>query len=103
VLISEAATNAWSAGVEQLRASRDGKGAWRKHPFWYTVLALSEMEFKAAANELRYCEPVLRAAAARVARSGVHAARRHQLAIDALDQAQSRRASRRGPSAEDRR
>jgi len=77
-------------GVEQLRASRDGKGGWRKYPFWYTVLALSEMDFKSAANELTYCEPLLRAAAARVARSGVYAARRRQLASAVLDRAFSR-------------
>jgi len=74
-------------GVEQLRASRDGKSGWRKHPFWYTVLALSEMDFKAAANELRYCEPRLRTAAKRGTHSGVYAERRHQLASRVLDRA----------------
>jgi hypothetical protein len=74
-------------GVDQLRAARDGKGGWRKYPFWYTVLALSEMDFKSAATELRYCEPVLRAAAGRAARPGVYAARRHRLASAVLDRA----------------
>ena len=74
-------------GVEQLRASRDGKGGWRKYPFWYTVLALSEMDFKAAADELRYCEPRLRRAAERVAHAGVYAERRHRLASRVLDRA----------------
>src|SRR5215510_12232208 len=29
-------------GAAQLRAARDGDQGWRKFPFWYTVLALSE-------------------------------------------------------------
>lgn len=72
-------------GLEHLRQSRDGKGGWRKYPFWYTVLALSEMDFSAAANELRYAEPLLRPATTRSARSSVYAMRRQQLASRLLD------------------
>jgi hypothetical protein len=72
-------------GVEHVRQSRDGKGSWRKYPFWYTVLALSEMNLTAASNELRYAEPLLRPATTRSAGSGVYAMRRHQLALRVLD------------------
>jgi hypothetical protein len=72
-------------GVQQLRQSRDARGGWRKYPFWYTVLALSEMTFTGGVEELRYAEPMLRAAAARRPASSVYAARRQQLAARILD------------------
>ena len=31
-------------GLSKLRAMRDGQGGWRAFPFWYTVLALAEMD-----------------------------------------------------------
>jgi hypothetical protein len=71
-------------GVQQLRQSRDGKGGWRTYPFWYTVLALSDMTFSDADKELTYAEPLLRAAAARRPRPSVYAARRQQLAARVL-------------------
>jgi hypothetical protein len=77
-------------GVEHLRQSRDGKGGWRKYPFWYTVLALSEMDFSAASNELEYAEPLLRPRATRMARSGLYAIRRQQLASRVLDRLSAR-------------
>ncbi len=73
------------SGLEHLRQSRDGKGGWRQYPFWYTVLALAEMYFSAASNELRYAEPLLRPATTRSERSGEHAMRRRQLASRVLD------------------
>jgi hypothetical protein len=72
-------------GLEHLRQSRDGKGGWRTYPFWYTVLALAEMHFSAASNELRYAEPLLRPATTRSVRSGEYAMRRRQLASRVLD------------------
>lgn len=70
-------------GVGQLRTMRDGGAQWRKFPFWYTVLALSEMDVPEALSELRYAAPVLERAADRPAH-GTYARRRHQLAIRAL-------------------
>jgi hypothetical protein len=32
---------------------RDGKGGWRTFPFWYTMLALSEIELPGAGAEIR--------------------------------------------------
>jgi hypothetical protein len=72
-------------GVAELRESRDGKGGWRTFPFWYTVLALSEMEFGDAVSELSYAEPLLRKAAKRSGRSSEYAARRQQLASRVLE------------------
>jgi hypothetical protein len=66
-------------GVAHLRTMRDGKGQWRRFPFWYTVLALGEMNFAEASNELRYAASELERAAARAASTG-YARRRHELA-----------------------
>jgi hypothetical protein len=72
-------------GIGHLRLFRDGKGGWRKHPFWYTVLALSEMDFGDAAKELRYAAPLLHAAVSRRAGASSYAARRRQLASRVLE------------------
>jgi hypothetical protein len=63
---------------------RDGEGQWRKFPFWYTVLALNEMDLPEALNELRYAGPRLELAAARTRASTTYAARRHEIATRVL-------------------
>jgi hypothetical protein len=46
------------AGLKVLRKHRDGTGKWRRFPFYYTLLALSEIDGKLASGELRYAAPV---------------------------------------------
>jgi hypothetical protein len=46
------------AGLKVLRRYRDGTGRWRRFPFYYTLLALNEMESNLADRELRYAAPV---------------------------------------------
>ena len=72
-------------GALYLRAVRNGEHGWRTFPFWYTVLALSEMDGNGAAEELKYAAPMLEAAASRAAPSAVYARRRHDLAARALN------------------
>ena len=69
---------------ELLPAHRTGEGKWRVFPFWYTVLALSEMDLPEARKELEYAAPVLERAAQRPLPSSLHGRRRHQLARRAL-------------------
>ena len=45
------------AGLKVLRKYRDGTGEWRRFPFYYTLLALSEIEDQLALDELRYAAP----------------------------------------------
>src|SRR5215471_16779948 len=45
--------------AEALRGMRAGQGKWRVFPFWYTVLALSEMDLPEARAELDYAAPAL--------------------------------------------
>jgi hypothetical protein len=71
-------------GARHLRSARDGQHGWRPFPFWYTVLALSEMDGSEATAELKYAAPALERAASRAAPSGIYAQRRQQLAARAL-------------------
>jgi hypothetical protein len=63
---------------------RSGGGKWRVFPFWYTVLALAEMDLPEARKELAYAAPALESAAKRAAPASVHGKRRHELARRAL-------------------
>jgi hypothetical protein len=71
-------------GALHLRSVRDGEQGWRKFPFWYTVLALSEMNSSEATAELKYASPALERVASRAVPSGVYAQRRRQLAAQTL-------------------
>jgi hypothetical protein len=73
------------SGALHLRSVRDGEHQWRKFPFWYTVLALSEMESAEARAELKYAEPALVRAASRAVPSALYARRRHELARRTLN------------------
>jgi hypothetical protein len=64
---------------------RDGAHRWRRFPFWYTVLALSEMDNAEAKRQLTYAAPALEHAASRSVPSSPYARRRHQLAVRTLD------------------
>ena len=72
-------------GALALRAVRDGQSGWRRFPFWYTVLALSEMDGNEAVAELKHAAPALERAASRAVPSAVYARRRHELAARALN------------------
>jgi hypothetical protein len=73
------------AGASHLRTLRDGEHGWRKFPFWYTVLALSEMNSAVATAELTYAAPALERAASAARRSTVYARRRQELAVRTLN------------------
>ena len=68
-----------AVGVRSLRGRRDGKGRWRGLPFWYTVLALHDMDLPAAGEELHYAAPALERAARGRAGADQYAARRQAL------------------------
>lgn len=76
-------TEALNEGMSRLSASRVD-GAWRPYPFWYTVLALTEVGTPAAIEELRYVEPRLCRRAVGGPTSCAHARRRLTIAERAL-------------------
>jgi len=46
-----------AAGMRRLKLHRDGNGRWKRFPFYYTLLALSDIYLPAAVTELRYALP----------------------------------------------
>lgn len=56
--VSVVKTESWEDtlenGVDKINQNRDGEGRWGKYPFYYTLLALSEIESDSAIEELRY-------------------------------------------------
>jgi hypothetical protein len=51
-----------ASGVNALRSYRLGNGRWKRFPFYYTLLALSEIEIPSALAELRYAAPACKRA-----------------------------------------
>ena len=72
-------------GASHLRSMRDGAHQWRKFPFWYTVLALNEMDSAEAKAELKYAAAALEHAANRPEPAAVYARRRRELAVRTLN------------------
>jgi hypothetical protein len=70
-----------------VREQRDGTGRWRRFPFYYTVLTLSEIPGEAAKSELRYAVPACERVLSRGAKDKIYGARRRALVerIIALD------------------
>jgi hypothetical protein len=54
----ERAERRLASGMKELRGARLGDGKWRTFPFWYTLLALSEIALPGAVGEMRYAAPV---------------------------------------------
>ncbi len=73
-----------SKGVGQFLRSSRGERRWRSFPFWYTVLALTEMDVPEARDELEFVAPVLERTARRAAPADTHGKRRHEVAWRAL-------------------
>jgi hypothetical protein len=52
------ATTRLRHGMAVLKKSRDGTGRWYRFPFYYTLLALTEIDSPAAKSELSYASEV---------------------------------------------
>ena len=63
------------AGLRTLKGWRLETGKWRFFPFYYTLLALSEMDEPAAIAEMRHAAPLCEKAVARKPRPGEYARR----------------------------
>ena len=69
-----------AAGMRALKAHRLGDGRWRRFPFHYTVLALSEIDARGALSEMRYAAAVLERLLKRAPRDDAFDARRRAAA-----------------------
>lgn len=65
-------------GMTYLRRFRDGAGRWKRFPFYYTLLALSEIDLPAARDEIRYAAPVIDRAWNRLAKADPAALSTHE-------------------------
>ncbi len=76
--------------MQWLHAFRDGKGGWQRHPFYYTVLTLTEVLMRtdvvteAARSELEYAAPSLERRLRRQAEAEPCARRRADVMLRAL-------------------
>ena len=66
--------------MQYLREHRDGRGRWRRFPFYYTLLALLEIPGRGATSEMRYAAPVLERMLTRAGRADRFALRRRAVA-----------------------
>lgn len=71
-------------GMKEMKARRLGTGEWRLFPFFYAVLALTEIDLPGARAELRYAAPVLERYLQRPAPDTIISRRRHGVAERAL-------------------
>ncbi|MCA9758561.1 MAG: hypothetical protein KDA27_22385 [Candidatus Eisenbacteria bacterium] len=74
-------------GLRWLHSMRNGSGKWNRLPFWYTVLALDEIDLPAAQKEIHYAAASLERAAKKKPAGGNEsdaAIRRQALAVRAL-------------------
>ena len=46
-----------AAGIKTLKSFRDGRGRWKRFPFYYTLLVLNEIELPGARKEMQYAAP----------------------------------------------
>lgn len=72
------------AGMKELKAHRDGRGRWRRFPFWYTLLALSELDLPGARAEMRYAAPDCERYLRHAPRNGKYTRRRRLVAEQIL-------------------
>lgn len=69
-----------ATGMKKLKSYRLGDGQWSRFPFFYTLLALSEIKLKPALDEMRYAAPVLDRYLKRATSSSKYTQRRRDLA-----------------------
>jgi hypothetical protein len=65
-----------TAGMAALKAHRTDDGRWRRFPFYYALLALSEVNLRPALDEMRHAAPLLEHCVKRKARDNRFSERR---------------------------
>jgi hypothetical protein len=69
-----------AAGLRRLRQLRSDEGRWGSMPFYYTLLALADMDLPGAVREMRHAAPVCERLLRRSPREDIYDQRRHALA-----------------------
>jgi hypothetical protein len=74
-----------ASGMAEMKRRRAGEGQWRFFPYYYALLALSEVDLPEAVEELRYAAPRAERLLTRSARPGPYAERRRDLLARVLE------------------
>ena len=72
------------AHLQTLARHHDGRGRWKRFPFYYTLLVLTEIDLPAARDELRYTAPACERSLCRYGAEGRFTARQKVLLERAL-------------------
>lgn len=72
-------------GIEVLKRYRDIKGTWGRFPFYYTLLALSEVNHPSAKREIEYVKPVIEKKLRAIKSQGRFSHRRRDLLLKVLN------------------
>jgi hypothetical protein len=75
----------FAKGIKTLINHRLGDGKWRRFPFYYTLLALSDIDLPDAIREIKYTVPVLERMLRRKASTDKYGVRRRILAERILE------------------
>ena len=67
------------AGLKYLKSMRDGKGRWKRFPYFYTILTLSGIDLPEAKTELLYTSEVLERLGRNKATGSIYEIRRKSL------------------------
>ena len=74
-------------GMRVLASLRTGSGRWKRFPFFYTLLALTEIDVPAARSELRWAAPAAERSLKALRGAGRYAQRRRAVLKRALERA----------------
>jgi hypothetical protein len=72
-------------GLKTLKSYRKQDGKWRRFPFYYTLLALSEIDSPLAVDEMRYTAEICERYVKRPSGDDVYAKRRRTLSERVLE------------------
>jgi hypothetical protein len=72
-------------GIEILERFKDGKGSWGRFPFYYTLLALSDVNHPAAKREIEYALPLVEKRLIRLKPNGKFSKRRRDLLLKIIN------------------
>lgn len=71
-------------GMKYLKSYRDGKGRWRRFPFYFTLSALVEIPDTLTRQEIQYVAPGLERLLKRKERDDIYDQRRRKIAEQLL-------------------
>lgn len=74
----------FESGFKYLKSLRDGKGRYKRFPFFYTMLALSDIDLPQSKEEIKYASEILRRFSLRKFKSDIYENRKIEISKKAL-------------------